>query len=87
VSRDIEYGYDTLIENVVDPAHVPFSHHGVQAKRQQSVPLNISVGRQSTLPCLFSWSVPLNISVGGQLCWVERFFSSVSFGLSRSTSQ
>lgn len=43
VARDLEYGYDTLIENVVDPAHVPFAHHGVQAKRSQAVPLNVSV--------------------------------------------
>lgn len=41
--RDLEYGYDTLIENVVDPAHVPFSHHGVQARREQAMPLNVSV--------------------------------------------
>eukprot|EP00887_Chlorella_sp_A99_P007093 scaffold2.g7093.t1 len=31
--RDIPYDYQTLIENVVDPAHVPFSHHGVQGNR------------------------------------------------------
>lgn len=43
MARDLEYGYDTLIENVVDPAHVPFAHHGVQAKRSQAVPLNVSV--------------------------------------------
>jgi phenylpropionate dioxygenase-like ring-hydroxylating dioxygenase large terminal subunit len=44
----LEYGYDTLIENVVDPAHVPFAHHGVQAKRSQAVPLNVSVRPMST---------------------------------------
>ena len=27
--RDIESGYDMLVENIADPAHVVFSHHGV----------------------------------------------------------
>ena len=26
--RDVPYGADTLVENVLDPSHVPFSHHG-----------------------------------------------------------
>lgn len=26
--RDVPLRYDTLMENVVDPSHVPFSHHG-----------------------------------------------------------
>ena len=28
--RDLEYDWQTLVENVADPSHVPFSHHGVQ---------------------------------------------------------
>lgn len=43
VTRDLTYGYDTLIENVVDPAHVPFAHHGVQAQRSMAMPLNVSL--------------------------------------------
>ncbi len=43
VTRDLMYGYDTLIENVVDPAHVPFAHHGVQAQRSMAMPLNVSL--------------------------------------------
>lgn len=27
--RDLPYGYDALVENLLDPSHVPFSHHGV----------------------------------------------------------
>lgn len=49
VTRDLMYGYDTLVENVVDPAHVPFAHHGVQAQRSMAMPLNVSlnhVGRE-----------------------------------------
>lgn len=33
--RDLPYDYQTLVENVVDPAHVPFSHHGVQGNRDK----------------------------------------------------
>ncbi|KAK2438191.1 protochlorophyllide-dependent translocon component 52, chloroplastic [Trifolium repens] len=29
VNRDIPYGYEVLIENLMDPAHVPYAHYGV----------------------------------------------------------
>lgn len=28
--RDLPYPIDGLIENVVDPSHVPYAHHGYQ---------------------------------------------------------
>ena len=33
--RDLPYDYQTLVENVIDPAHVPFSHHKVQGDRDK----------------------------------------------------
>jgi phenylpropionate dioxygenase-like ring-hydroxylating dioxygenase large terminal subunit len=33
--RDLPYDFQTLVENVVDPAHVPFSHHGYQGNRDK----------------------------------------------------
>jgi phenylpropionate dioxygenase-like ring-hydroxylating dioxygenase large terminal subunit len=41
--RDIEYDWQTLIENVADPSHVPFAHHGVQGNREKAgaVPIEI----------------------------------------------
>ena len=33
--RDLPYDMQTLVENVVDPAHVPFSHHKVQGNRDK----------------------------------------------------
>lgn len=41
--RDLSYDWQTLIENVADPSHVAFAHHGVQGRREQagSVPLKI----------------------------------------------
>jgi len=45
--RDLEYDWQTLIENVADPSHVPFAHHGVQGDREQARPLPIDI-TQST---------------------------------------
>lgn len=32
-SRDLPYGSDVLAENVLDPSHVGFSHHGILGNR------------------------------------------------------
>ena len=29
-TRDLPYGWDMLLENLADPAHIPFAHHGLQ---------------------------------------------------------
>ncbi|MDP5017792.1 MAG: Rieske 2Fe-2S domain-containing protein [Dolichospermum sp.] len=41
--RDLAYDWQTLIENVADPAHVPFSHHGVQGNRDKARPIPINI--------------------------------------------
>lgn len=35
--RDVPYGYDNLVENCLDPAHVPFAHHGVKGIEAKAV--------------------------------------------------
>jgi len=35
--RDLPYGHDILLENLVDPSHLPFSHHGVGNLRREGV--------------------------------------------------
>jgi len=42
-TRDLPYGWDTLLENIVDPSHIPFAHHGLQGKRSDAIPINMSV--------------------------------------------
>ena len=38
--RDLPYDYTTLVENIIDPSHVPVSHHGtVQGDRALAQPL------------------------------------------------
>ncbi|CAI7922974.1 unnamed protein product [Closterium sp. NIES-54] len=36
---DLEYGYEMLMENLLDPAHVPFAHHKYQGDRNKASPL------------------------------------------------
>ncbi|HIK11807.1 MAG TPA: Rieske 2Fe-2S domain-containing protein [Oscillatoriaceae cyanobacterium M33_DOE_052] len=49
--RELEYDWQTLIENVADPAHVPFAHHGVQGNRDRAQPLPIKIVK-STQECI-----------------------------------
>jgi len=42
-TRDLPYSYDTLLENIVDPSHVPWAHHGLQGKRTDAVPINMTL--------------------------------------------
>ena len=41
-TRDLPYGWDTLLENIVDPAHIPFAHHGLQGMRTDAIPINMT---------------------------------------------
>jgi phenylpropionate dioxygenase-like ring-hydroxylating dioxygenase large terminal subunit len=41
-TRDVPYSYDTLLENIVDPAHVPFAHHSLQGTRHDAMPIVMS---------------------------------------------
>ncbi|AKG21962.1 aromatic ring-hydroxylating dioxygenase subunit alpha [Calothrix sp. 336/3] len=45
--RDLAYDWQTLIENVIDPSHVPFAHHGIQGDRRQAKPLPIQVSKST----------------------------------------
>ncbi|MGC8711529.1 MAG: Rieske 2Fe-2S domain-containing protein [Leptodesmis sp.] len=41
--RELAYDWQTLVENVADPAHVPFAHHGVQGDRERAKPVLITI--------------------------------------------
>lgn len=34
--RELPYGFDVLLENLVDPSHVPFTHSGVIGNRNEA---------------------------------------------------
>ncbi|KAJ6340853.1 hypothetical protein OIU78_009098 [Salix suchowensis] len=37
LSRDLPYGYEVMIENLMDPAHVPYAHYGIMRTREPKV--------------------------------------------------
>jgi len=41
--RDLPYDWQTLVENVADPSHVPFAHHGVQGDRDRASPIEMEI--------------------------------------------
>ncbi|WOL19357.1 protochlorophyllide-dependent translocon component 52, chloroplastic [Canna indica] len=58
--REFPYGYEVLIENLMDPAHVPYAHHGIMnmpkslknrpnADREGGSPLNITIDASSII--------------------------------------
>ncbi|OVA19583.1 Pheophorbide a oxygenase [Macleaya cordata] len=45
-NREIPYGYEVLIENLMDPAHVPYAHYGImRVDREGGKPIDINVLR------------------------------------------
>ena len=45
--RDLAYDWQTLIENVADPSHVPFAHHGIQGNRDRAKPIPLKIVRST----------------------------------------
>jgi phenylpropionate dioxygenase-like ring-hydroxylating dioxygenase large terminal subunit len=43
--RDLPYSFDFLVENFMDPAHIPFAHHGLQGVREDGsdIPMKLLV--------------------------------------------
>ena len=49
--RRSAYDYTTLVENIIDPSHVPVSHHGtVQGDRSLAQPLETNLARTFGAP-------------------------------------
>jgi phenylpropionate dioxygenase-like ring-hydroxylating dioxygenase large terminal subunit len=46
VVRDLPYDWQTLVENVADPSHVPFAHHGIQGHRDKAGPIRFEMLRE-----------------------------------------
>jgi phenylpropionate dioxygenase-like ring-hydroxylating dioxygenase large terminal subunit len=41
--RDVPYDAFTLLENVIDPSHVPYTHHNTVGKRTNAAPVELKV--------------------------------------------
>lgn len=48
VTRDLPYDYATLLENVLDVSHVPFTHHGSVGRRENATPVGLEL-KEGTL--------------------------------------
>ncbi|GLT26988.1 hypothetical protein SLA2020_020210 [Shorea laevis] len=44
-NRDIPYGYEVLIENLMDPAHVPYAHYGIMRTQKPKAKVDREGGR------------------------------------------
>jgi len=49
--RELPYSFDMLVENFMDPAHIPFAHHGLQAAREggTNIPMQVLVNNFTTI--------------------------------------
>lgn len=46
--RDLPYDFTTLLENVLDVSHVPFTHHGTVSNRKNACPVDLQGACQQT---------------------------------------
>ena len=37
--RELAYSFDFVVENFMDPAHIPFAHHSLQSVRSDGIPI------------------------------------------------
>lgn len=42
-TRDLPYSFDFLVENFMDPSHIPFAHHSLQGTRKDGSPIPMQV--------------------------------------------
>ncbi len=98
--RDLEYDWQTLVENVADPSHVPFAHHGVQGNRERATPIPLKIVESkpnliqaTTLRSLITFEPPCHleyaISFGdkGQQIGLVTYCIPVAPGKSRIVAQ
>lgn len=52
-TRELPYSFDFLVENFMDPAHIPFAHHKLQGTRNDTgdIPQQLLTGLDNTTHC------------------------------------
>ena len=83
--RDLPYDYTTLVENIIDPSHVPVSHHGtVQGDRSLAQPLETNLKRAPSvlhgdegaatppLPLAFSGETEVPLHASSRLSFTQQ---------------
>jgi phenylpropionate dioxygenase-like ring-hydroxylating dioxygenase large terminal subunit len=53
--RDLPYSFDFLVENFMDPAHIPFAHNSLQSLRSDGgeIPMEVLVSNFTHLEISF----------------------------------
>ncbi|GAB4541150.1 MAG: Rieske 2Fe-2S domain-containing protein [Pleurocapsa sp.] len=76
--RDLEYDWQTLVENVCDPSHVAFAHHGVQGNRERAKPIPLTIDRSTSSIIQATTDAPFKTTITFQPpCRLEY---NISFG-------
>ncbi len=55
--REVPVSFESLLENNGDPSHVFFTHHGVLAKRDDSVPISLHLTPEGREQGVFTFQV------------------------------
>lgn len=93
MNRDIPYGYEVLIENLMDPAHVPYAHYGIMRIPQ---PKNsVKVDREGGRPIeMRIQSLDKNGFIGGRPEMTSNrfiapcvYYSSTNLGMNQSSGE
>ena len=50
-SMDIAIPHELMIENLLDPAHLPFAHHGTLSKREKAAPIKFTIHHEQDKIC------------------------------------
>ena len=53
--RELPYSFDFLVENFMDPAHIPFAHHSLQGVRTDGSPIDMAVVANNFTHCEVSF--------------------------------
>jgi phenylpropionate dioxygenase-like ring-hydroxylating dioxygenase large terminal subunit len=56
IFRDIPYNALTLLENVLDPSHLPYTHHNTVGKRENAAPVELEVLESGKLGFKGTWA-------------------------------
>lgn len=60
--RDLDYGFDTSMENLVDPSHIPVAHHnvngGIMGKRDNAAPIALELKSMNARGFVGEWKKP-----------------------------
>tara|TARA_B100001996_G_scaffold364996_1_gene334471 strand:- start:1413 stop:2702 length:1290 start_codon:yes stop_codon:yes gene_type:complete len=43
LTRELPYSFDFMVENFMDPAHIPFAHHGLQGVRSDGINIPMKI--------------------------------------------